>query len=383
MVKVNAKVDTVVVDELESYIMNNVSNQYDSILKNYRGKIAKGTFDKAKGVKGLMVLINDGASNYAKEYGSQGDKWQKLFPMDVRKAVAESMLDSFLMDENLQIKGEDMNSKATDKSEETGGLIAKFGKLDFEATKKAVEGGEHSGEELDFLTKKLKGMQDMKDGKVSSKASLGKASQGRLAMAVKFGNQTNELLNYSKEFLGYMNDMSKAGKITVKSSATNVLAIAKDKAIFNEIVSKGDSMKSKASEDFDFTTLAEEVTCPMQDKADLMAQANDLGLTMIIASEISEKTGGMIAKHGKLKYDETKKAIDSGEHSGEDLDFLQKKYDGMTRMKEGNLKSKSMETDGSDELPKTEDKVSDVIPNATSFADEESVKDLIPTATKF
>ena len=50
---------------------------------------------------------------------------------------------------------------------------------------------------------------------------------------------------------------------------------------------------------------------------------------------------------------------------------------------ETNVKVIAMETDGSEELPNTEDKVSDVIPNATSFADEESVKDLIPTATKF
>lgn len=238
MFKISANIDTVLVDELETFIMNESKLQkyYDSVTKDLSKKLKNGKFDKNKATKGLMVFVNEGAKLYQAKFGNKDIDWQKAFPMADRKATAESILDSWLMEENLGVKGFDMTSVAC---------------------------GEDNG------------------------------------------------------------------------------------------------MKVEG--------------CPMQDKADLMSQANDLGLTMIIASEISEKTGSLISKFGKLKYDETKQAVESGKYEGDELDFLKKKLAGMDNMKNGSLKAKSMETDSSE----VEEKVSDVIPEVTSFADKKSTNDLV------
>jgi len=391
MVKVNAKLDTIVVDELEQYVMNNkdIGKNYDKVTKGFKSLIEKGTFDKSKALKSLIGLVNDGATKYQEDYGTPGDKWQKAFPMDVRKAVANSLIDTFLMENN-------METTATDKSEETGNLISKFGKFKIEDCEKAIKSGDYEGTELDFITKKLKSMKDMKDGGLESSASVGKGATNRkhLSLVNKKGDSASEILNYSKEFLTYLAQMQKDGRIKGSEKNNTVIIKCLDDKAFQEVSDTAHTMKSmkaKASEEFDFTSIA----CPMSDediatacdevdKTNMMSQANDLGLTMIIASEISEKTGGLISKFGKLKYDDTKKAIESGNHEEHEIEFLKKKLAGMDRMKNGEMAGRGASTTASETLEdESQDKVSDVIPEATSFADEESVKDLIPTAIKF
>jgi len=371
MIKVNASADTIVVNDLENHIMNSFGKEYDKITSNYKKLIEKGQFDKRKGLKGLVTLINDGAEDYAKQYASEGTKWQKMFNMEVRKEVANSLLDSFLMDENLQTKGNDMNSTATDN------LISKF---DIAQCKEAIESGNYSGNELDSITKKLKAMEDMKAGGLETKA--GKTPRLVIHTKGQLNYQTVYADNDMKKYLG---ELQKKRDISSKhdKSKDEVAIEAKTDEIYRNIMEKSNALSSKANEEFDFNTLAcddlETKACPVKDKEDLILQANELGLANIIASEISEETGNLISKFGKMKYDECKSAIESGEHDGDDLDFLTKKLAGMDRMKSGKMAGRGPSVTAED----VKDKVSDVIPSATDFNAEEKVSDIIDNPVTF
>jgi len=409
MVTVSARLDTIIVDELEQYIVNDkdLSKDYNLILKGFIAEINKGEFDKNKAIKSLIRLVNDGATKYQEDYGKPGDKWQRVFPMAERKAVAESLINTFLMENN-------MDTTAIDKSKETGNLTTKSASMPIVTL--------HTKGQLNFQS-----------------------------------------VNMSAEMAKLLAELQAKKDITSKHDKmkNEVIVECKNDKIYQDIMRKSNALSSKSSEDseeFNFMSLADETdnaplkstNCKLQD--DLLSKANDLGLTRIIASEISEKTGGLISKFGKLNYDETKKAIESGKYKGDELDFLAKKLAGMDRMKSGEMagrgpSSKAMETiagqvlfkkgqrveiDGIEytltkylggdktvehwayegdnsgygvaigkrvdgHYPETnvkviamgtledeaEEKVSDVIPIATSFADEKSVKDIIPQARNF
>lgn len=440
MVKVNAKLDTIVVDELEQYIMNNrdLGTNYDKVIKDYEKLIVKGTFDKSKAIKGIMRLINDGASKYQDDYGTPGDKWQKLFPMDVRKAVAESLIDTFLMENN-------MDTKASEKPEATGNLIEKFGKFKIEDCKKAIESGDYDGAELDFITKKLKSMEDMEDGGLESSASWdssndylawrekslnkdnqrkekllakaklsakekqelasliinvgdeddykvlqSKASMGRgasrkhISLVNKEGDSAAEIINYSKEFLGYLTQMQKDGRIKGSEKYNTVIIKCLDDKAFQEVFDAAltiKSMKAKASTDFDFMSLGSSLENDVTD--DMTENGPSVKAMETIAGQLFKK-GQKVEVNGTeytlTNYMNGDKTVEhwgyEGDKSGTGI-AIGKRVDG--HYPETNVKVIANET-LEDEA---EDKVSDVIPEATSFADEESVKDLIPEAKKF
>lgn len=84
--------------ELELFIDNDSAlyrQQHTPILKNLATKKARGIYVHSKAVKLFMYLVESGAKKYAREFGSPGVPWHVMFPVPVRKQVAEDLTNSF------------------------------------------------------------------------------------------------------------------------------------------------------------------------------------------------------------------------------------------------------------------------------------------------
>ena len=87
-----------VVAELELYIENDgdlYRSQTTSILKNLTTKHAQGAYKHDLAVRAFEYLVEAGAKKYAKEFGSPGHPWHKMFDVATRRAVAKSFAKSF------------------------------------------------------------------------------------------------------------------------------------------------------------------------------------------------------------------------------------------------------------------------------------------------
>ncbi len=62
--------------------------QVQPIHKNLQKKLAKGSYDHEKSKKLWMYLADNCAKKYAKDFGSEGQPWHKLFSTSDRRAVA-------------------------------------------------------------------------------------------------------------------------------------------------------------------------------------------------------------------------------------------------------------------------------------------------------
>ena len=64
--------DKFAIGELKLYMDNTRSlyNRKVAFIENYKKKMRKGKFDNVLGVKGLLILVNDGIRTYNKEFYS-------------------------------------------------------------------------------------------------------------------------------------------------------------------------------------------------------------------------------------------------------------------------------------------------------------------------
>ena len=92
-----------VVAELELYINNESSlySQMTAIHKNLITKKARGEYKHALAVKLFGYLVESGAKKYAKEFGSPGHPWHKMFDVPTRKRVAEELTNTFEVEAKL------------------------------------------------------------------------------------------------------------------------------------------------------------------------------------------------------------------------------------------------------------------------------------------
>ena len=97
-------VDKDAAKELQLYIENDqkLYRQVESIVKNIQRKMKSGKYDHKKAPKLWMYVVDAGAKQYHKEYGTPGDKWTKMFDKQTRQAVAETMADEYRDEINAQ-----------------------------------------------------------------------------------------------------------------------------------------------------------------------------------------------------------------------------------------------------------------------------------------
>jgi hypothetical protein len=69
--------------------------QTASILKNLATKAAKGVYRHDGGAKLFMYLTETGARKYAQEFGGPGAAWHEMFPIAVRRIVADEWATEF------------------------------------------------------------------------------------------------------------------------------------------------------------------------------------------------------------------------------------------------------------------------------------------------
>jgi hypothetical protein len=84
--------------ELKLFIDNDgdlYRGQTTSIIKNLAAKMAKGVYDRSKGEKLWMYLVESGAKKYSREF-SDGKDWHTMFDMADRRQVAKELNDDFL-----------------------------------------------------------------------------------------------------------------------------------------------------------------------------------------------------------------------------------------------------------------------------------------------
>jgi hypothetical protein len=81
------------VEELQLFAENTgeLYNQKKSILKNILRKMGSGKYDPAKAPALWMYWVEAAAKRYCKENCSPYDKWNIVFPMDVRKQLAKKL----------------------------------------------------------------------------------------------------------------------------------------------------------------------------------------------------------------------------------------------------------------------------------------------------
>jgi hypothetical protein len=69
--------------------------QIQPILKNLATKAAKGIYRHDLGAKLFMYLTETGAKKYAQEFGGLGAAWHELFPIAIRRIVADEWATEF------------------------------------------------------------------------------------------------------------------------------------------------------------------------------------------------------------------------------------------------------------------------------------------------
>jgi len=93
------------VRELKLYCENDgdlYRQQVQPIHRNLEKKIAKGVYDHAKAKKLWMYLADNCAKKYAKEFGSPGTPWHKMFSTADRREVAAEFADEFKNEYDIQ-----------------------------------------------------------------------------------------------------------------------------------------------------------------------------------------------------------------------------------------------------------------------------------------
>lgn len=84
--------------DLELYIENDANlhrSQHVPIIKNLATKKVRSQYKHDLAVKLFGYLVEAGAKKYAKEFGSPGQPWHKLFDVPTRKLVAEELTRDF------------------------------------------------------------------------------------------------------------------------------------------------------------------------------------------------------------------------------------------------------------------------------------------------
>lgn len=76
--------------ELYLYASNDAATwrQVEAIARNYERKRAKGTYDSALAVKGLLYAAENAAKAYVRDHCDSATKWNKMFTPDDRATVA-------------------------------------------------------------------------------------------------------------------------------------------------------------------------------------------------------------------------------------------------------------------------------------------------------
>ena len=90
--------DTHEATELKLYIDNDSDlyrRQTTSLLKNLATKKVRSQYKHDLAVKLFGYLVESGAKKYAKEFGSPGQAWHKMFDVPTRKRVAEELTRDF------------------------------------------------------------------------------------------------------------------------------------------------------------------------------------------------------------------------------------------------------------------------------------------------
>ena len=85
-------------NELKLYTENDgdiYRQQTTPILKNLATKAAKGVYRHDGGAKMFMYLAETGAMKYAREFGGPGAAWHDMFPIAVRRIVADEWATEF------------------------------------------------------------------------------------------------------------------------------------------------------------------------------------------------------------------------------------------------------------------------------------------------
>ena len=87
-------IDSDATNELDTYIMNNEElyrRRFMPIIANIKRKLKRGIYDHDKAQKLWMYLIDDGAKQYVKEFGSTQDDVATMFPKETRLHLASVM----------------------------------------------------------------------------------------------------------------------------------------------------------------------------------------------------------------------------------------------------------------------------------------------------
>lgn len=177
-----ANVDQGVVDELKISIEND-RKLYDQkiipIVKNLQKKIKSGKYDHKLAPKLWMGLVELGAKEYQKQYGSDDIKWSDAFPKAVRMAVAQEFADEYKAELDAQ-GGVMFEDEQLDEKKE---LSAKQKELDVDGD------GDIEGDDLAALRskKKKKKVEESEDEMDDDEKDDGeeKVEEGELPPALK------------------------------------------------------------------------------------------------------------------------------------------------------------------------------------------------------
>ena len=93
---ISENIDTEATRELDLFIMNDEDlyrRRFMPIILNLKRKMKRGIYDHELAVKLWMYLVDDGAKEYVKQYGSQADDVKDMFPKEVRLQVARDLAD--------------------------------------------------------------------------------------------------------------------------------------------------------------------------------------------------------------------------------------------------------------------------------------------------
>lgn len=91
---ITEEIDSNATNELDTYIMNNEQlyrRRFMPIIANIKRKLKRGIYDHDKAQKLWMYLIDDGAKEYVKEFGSTQDDVATMFPKETRLHLASVM----------------------------------------------------------------------------------------------------------------------------------------------------------------------------------------------------------------------------------------------------------------------------------------------------
>ena len=82
------------VNELRLFIENDrdlYRQQFMPIIENIKRKLSRGIYDPEKAPKLWLYLVDNGAKKYTNLFYSKGCRWFHMFPIEVRKKVANEM----------------------------------------------------------------------------------------------------------------------------------------------------------------------------------------------------------------------------------------------------------------------------------------------------